>query len=195
MASLTRKVVSDKYGYEIVSDQLMLERLWKRLQDLNQKEIQYGYFEESRYATDDNRGAMNLPVATLAWWHENGLGSNVLGPPVQVNYPARPFFTQSIEKAKNIVKEEAPGVFTRIIAGKQEKNMLRIGNRLIETVHDAIDEQNFQALQPKTIADKRREGWPKPEKILEESGTLRNSVEAKIVNSDAYGDRKKEVKI
>lgn len=41
--------VSNKRGYSIETDMKGLDALYKRLQDLNQKEIQYGYFEDARY--------------------------------------------------------------------------------------------------------------------------------------------------
>lgn len=178
-----------KYGYEITSDLKGLDALYKRLQDLNQKEIQYGYFEESRYTTEDSRGESNLPVAALAWWHENGLGSNLLGPPVKTNYPARPFFTQSLKKAEWMVKQSAPAIYLAVLKGTQEKNFVAIAKWLKESVQDSIDEQDFTPLSDRTIKDKGHS------KILVESGTLRDSVKAKIVNTDAYGTRKSEVDI
>ena len=64
-----------------------------------------------------------------------------------------------------------------------------MGQWLKESIQDTIDEQNFVPNAALTVALKGHN------KILVETGTLRNSVEAKIVNSDAYGKRKKEVGI
>jgi len=179
--------VSNKRGYSIETDMKGLDALYKRLQDLNQKEIQYGYFEDARYDGSDERAG--LPVAVLAWWHENGLGSNLLGPPVQANYPARPFFTQSIKKAEWMVKQTAPTIFKLSFIGKLEKSFVDMAKWLKESVQDSIDEQNFIPLAPYTV-DKKGNST-----ILVETGQLRDKVEAKIVNSNAYGKRKKEVDI
>lgn len=172
-----------KYGYEITSDLKGLDALYKRLQDLNQKEIQYGYFEESRYTTEDERGRNNTPVAQIAILHENGF-SGEYG-----NIPARPFFTQSLKKAEWMVKQSAPAIYLAVLKGTQEKNFVAIAKWLKESVQDSIDEQDFTPLSDRTIKDKGHS------KILVESGTLRDSVKAKIVNTDAYGTRKSEVDI
>ncbi len=178
---------STRLGYEIKTDYKGLDALWKRLQDLNQKDIQYGYFEDNRYTEGDRAGT---PVASIAWQHETGMSDNAAGPSNEnVSFPARPFFTQSLEKAKWFVRQSAPSVFLASFQGKQEKSFVQMGQWLKESIQDTIDEQNFVPNAALTIALK------KSDKILVETGTLRNSVEAKIVNSDAYGKRKKEVGI
>ena len=173
---------STKYGFEVVSDKKGLDALYKRLQDLNQKEIQYGYFEDNRYPTDGSDRS-NMPVAMIAMKHESGWFG-------RLGYvPPRPFFTQSLLKAQWMVKQAAPSVFLMSFQGKLEKSFMGMARWLKESVQETIDEQNFAPLSPETIAAKGNDT------ILVESGQMRDSVEAKIVNSNAYGNRKKEVNV
>lgn len=177
--------------FKIEIDRKVLEGLEKRLQDLNQKEIQYGYFDKV-YPVGTR--AAGIPVATVAFWHEHGLAADVIAGPTQhsVHYPARPFFTFSIKKAEQIVKNIAPVIYSLSFLGKLEKRLLQVGETLKATVQESIDEadQNgFPPLAPSTVKRK------KSDIILRETDTLYDSVEAKIVNTDAYGSRKKEVDI
>lgn len=173
---------SAKYGYEIKTDKKGIDALYKRLQDLNQKEIQYGYFEDNRYPTDGSDRS-NMPVATIAMKHESGWFG-------RLGYvPPRPFFTQSLAKAQWIVKEFAPEIYKLSFTGKLEKTMITVAGWLKESVQDSIDEQNFAPLSQETIDAKGHST------ILVESGQMRDSVQAKIVNSNAYGTRKKEVDV
>lgn len=174
---------SKALGYEVKMDYSGLDALWKRLQDLNQKEIEYGFIDESIRYPESSRHK-NLTVADVAWMNE--VGHSTWGQPS----PPRPFFTQSLDQAKSLVKREAPRIFQLSFIGKVEKEMLGIGKELVQTVKESIDSGNFPANTEQTIA------WKAPEtRVLHETDLMYDSIQAKIVNRDAYGQRKKEVDI
>ena len=176
---------STKLGYEVKTDWKGLDALWKRLQDLNQKEIEYGFVNEAVYPSDDPRGRGGQYVADIAWMNENGftLPNGTYSPP-------RPFFTQSLAKAKWFVRQSAPAVFMNAFQGKQEKNMVAMGEWLVESVQETIGEQNFEPNAALTLEQKSPET-----RILHDTSFMFDNITAKIVNRDAYGQRKKEVDI
>jgi len=176
---------SKALGYEVKMDYSGLDALWKHLQDLNQKEIEYGFVNEAVYPPDDPRGRGGQRVAHVAWLNENGFTLP------NGNYsPPRPFFTQSLAKAKWFVRQSAPAVFANILQGKQEKNMVEMGKWLVESVKETIDEQNFEPNSALTLEQKSPETM-----ILHDTSFMYENITAKIVNNDAYGQRKKEVEI
>lgn len=174
--------VSVKYGYTVTSDMKGLDALQKRLQDLNQKTIQYGYFEDNVYSGEGRNNGQH--TAQIAYLQEIGF------PTKGVDAPPRPFFTQSLAKAKWMIRQAAPTVYTLAFQGKLEKSFVEMATWLKESVQETIDEQNFVANTERTKALKSPET-----RILVETGHMRDSVQAKIVNSDAYGNRKKEVNV
>jgi len=173
---------STKLGYEVKTDFKELDALWKRLQDLNQKEIEYGFLEDIRYPESSRH--QNLTVADVAWMNESGHVTN------GVVTPPRPFFTQSIEEAKGYIKSVAPKIFRLSFIGKVEKEMLSIGKDLVQSVKDKIDNNNFPLNTERTLAMKAPET-----RVLHETDLMYDSITARIVNRDAYGKRKKEVDI
>lgn len=174
---------STKLGYEVKTDWKGLDALWKRLQDLNQKEIEYGFIDESIRYPESSRHK-NLTVADVAWMNETP--HSTWGQ----DTPARPFFTQSLAQAKTLIKREAPRIFQLSFLGKVEKEMLGIGKELVQTVKDSIDSGNFPLNTERTLLMKAPET-----RVLHETDLMYDSIEAKIVNRDAYGQRKKEVDI
>jgi hypothetical protein len=173
---------STKLGYEVKTDWKGLDDLWKRLQDLNQKEIEYGFINEDKYPVGDKRGGMY--VADIAWKQEQGFETT--GQPA----PPRPFFTQSIADAKSYVRGVAPMIFKLSFIGKVEKEMLNIGRNLVQTVKTSIDDAQFPLNTERTLDLKAPET-----RVLHETGLMYDSINARIVNRDAYGQRKKEVDI
>ena len=173
---------STKLGYEVKTDFKELDALWKRLQDLNQKEIEYGFIEDIRYPESSRH--KNLTVADVAWMNETGHTTK------GQDAPPRPFFTQSIEDAKKYVVSVAPKIFNLSFIGKVEKEMLNVGRDLVQTVKDKIDNNNFPLNTEYTLAMKAPET-----RVLHESNLMYDSITARIVNRNAYGKRKKEVDI
>lgn len=174
---------SKALGYEVKMDYSGLDALWKRLQDLNQKEIEYGFIDENIRYPESSRHK-NLTVADVAWMNEYG------HPTRGEDAPPRQFFTHSLSEAMTLVKKEAPRIFQLSFIGKVEKEMLGIGKELVQTVKDSIDSGNFPVNRDRTLALKAPET-----RVLRESSLMYNSIEAKIVNNKAYGQRKKEVEI
>ena len=170
--------------FKIEIDRKVLEGLEKRLQDLNQKEIQYGYFDKTYEAPDRRAG---IPVAEIAYKNEIGFitesGRHV---------PPRPFFTFSVKKAEQIVKWFAADIYKLTFIGKREKTLVTIGKWLKDGVQQSIDEAESNGFPPLSQYTINHKG---SDKQLRETDTLYDSVEAKIVNTDAYGNRKKEVNI
>lgn len=173
---------SKALGYEVKMDYSGLDALWKRLQDLNQKEIEYGFINEEKYPAGDKRAGMY--VADIAWKQEQGFETT--GEPA----PPRPFFTQSITDAKSYVSGVAPVIFKLSLIGKVEKEMLNIGKGLVQTVRTSIDDAQFPLNRERTLDLKAPET-----RVLHETGLMYDSITARIVNRDAYGQRKKEVDI
>ena len=174
---------SNKYGYEIKSDKKGLDALYKRLQDLNQKEIEYGFIDENIRYPESSRHK-NLTVADVAWMNE--VPHSTWG----VDTPARPFFTQSLKEAETIVKNVAPVIFSLSFIGKLEKHMLTVAKALEQTVRDSIDNNGFPRNTDFTLQLKAPET-----RVLHESDLMYDSIQSKIVNTNAYGNRKKEVDI
>lgn len=174
---------SKTLGYEVKMNYSGLDALWKRLQDLNQKEIEYGFIDESVRYPESSRHK-NLTVADVAWMNE--VGHSTWGQPA----PPRPFFTQSLKDAEMYVKGVAPHIFKLSFVGKVEKEMLRIGKGLVQTVKTSISDAQFPLNTEQTLE------WKAPEtRVLHETDLMYDSIQAKIVNRDAYGQRKKEVDI
>ncbi|MBM6669126.1 hypothetical protein H6A64_15175, partial [Lacrimispora saccharolytica] len=59
---------------------------------------------------------------------------------------------------------------------------------LCKTVQQEIDAGNFTELRPRTIAKKRREGYPLD--ILIETVQLRNKLQWMVISPKAYGKNK-----
>lgn len=174
---------STKLGYEVKTDWKGLDDLWKRLQDLNQKEIEYGFIDESIRYPESSRHE-NLTVADVAWMNE--VGHTTRGQ----DAPPRPFFTQSIADAKSYVRGVAPMIFKLSFIGKVEKEMLNVGRNLVQIVKTSIDDAQFPLNTERTLLMKAPET-----RVLHETDLMYDSIQAKIVNNDAYGKRKKEVEI
>lgn len=157
-----------------------LDKLDRRIRDLNQKEIHWGYFDKT-YQTSDVRNGK--PLAWMAYLHEVGYQPN--------NLPSRPFFTQSIELAQKVVWNIAPVIYGLTILGTPERGskvvynnqwklrMSVIGKELSETVRKSIEMQNFAPLQPSTIAAKK----DNKDNILLETEQMYDGVEFKVVNT------------
>jgi len=173
---------STKLGYEVTTDFKELDALWKRLQDLNQKEIEYGFINEEKYPAGDSRQGMY--VASVAWMQETGFAAP------RGFSPPRPFFTQSIPDAASYIKGVAPHIFKLSFLGKVEKEMLRVGAGLVQTVKTSIDDAQFPLNSELTLDMKSPET-----RVLRETSLMYDSITARIVNRDAYGKRKKEVDI
>lgn len=169
--------------YEIKIDLKPLDALYKRLQDLDQKEIEYGFLDESVKYPESSRHK-NLTVADVAWMNE--VGHTTFGK----DAPPRPFFTQSLEQAKILVRNIAPVIYSLSFMGKLEKQMLTVGKGLVQTVKNSIDEGNFEKNRDMTLALKAPET-----RVLRESSLMYDSITSRIVNKNAYGQRKKEVEI
>jgi len=176
---------SKALGYEVKMDYSGLDALWKRLQDLNQKEIEYGFINGATYPPDDPRGRGGQSVANVAWMNETGfhLPNGAYSPP-------RPFFVQSLEKAKWFVRSAAPSIFLNTFNSKQEKHMVEMGEWLKDSVKETIEEQNFVENHPITKEQKKPET-----RILHDTSFMYDNITARIVNRNAYGQRKKEVDI
>ncbi len=158
-----------------------LDKLDRRIKDLNQKEIQWGYFEESKYNTDDIRNGK--PIAGYAYLHEIGYAPN--------NLPSRPFFTQSIEMAQAVVLNVAPVIYALTFIGTPKRGdkivynnqwklkMFVVGKELAETVRKSIETQNFVQLSPNTKSRKT----DNKDSILLETEQLYDGVDFKVVNT------------
>lgn len=173
---------SSKLDYEIKADMKGLDALWKRLQDLNQKEIEYGFINEEKYPAGDSRQGMY--VADVAWMQETGFKTP------KGYSPPRPFFTQSLPDAASYIKGIAPYIFKLSFNGKLEKEMLRVGKGLVQTVKTSIDNGQFPENAEYTLDQK----YPET-RVLHQTSLMYDSITARIVNKNAYGNRNKEVDI
>jgi len=171
---------STKYGYTVEVDLKPLEGLVKRLRDLDQKEIQWGYFEDNRYPVSRNTRS-GKPVADIAAKHESGWVG-------RLGYvPPRPFFTQSLHRAKIVFLENVDLIYKYAFMGQMRNSMVDLAKELANTIPQTIDAQNFTPITRQTAQKKGSD------EILVETGKLRNSVQAKLINNNPYGQNKREV--
>lgn len=157
-----------------------LDKLDRRIRDINQKEIHWGYLD-SKYSTDDIRDGK--PIAGYAYLHEIGYPPN--------NLPSRPFFTQSIPLAEKVIWNVAPVIFALTLLGTPSRGskvvynnqwklrMSMIGTELAETVRKSIESQNFVDTSPSTKSKKK----DNKDNILLETEQMYDGVQSKVVNT------------
>lgn len=170
---------------KVTLDMKGLVALEKRIKDLNQKSIEWGYID-STYQTDDIRNGK--PIAGYAYLHEQGYPPN--------NLPARPFFTNSLPLAKQLLINIAPVIYALTFIGTPSRNnnggviynnawklrMKVVADALAETVRQSIESQNFDDIKPNTKAHKSQN----KDSILLETEQMYDGVQARIVNDNAY---------
>ena len=181
----------NKYENMIKTDLKALDLLEKRFQDVAAKSVRWGYFD-SKYEQGGRGGKdtrAGLPVAVLALWHEYRLGMG------QGNYPRRPFFTDTFPIAAQVCKNFAPFVYGLAATGRSKDSIQNAFQHRLSTlakfmcrvVQKSIDDGNFTPLAPATIAAKGHD------KILIETGQLRNKIQWMIYSRKAYGKNKEKI--
>lgn len=170
-----------------------LNMLQKRLVDFGTKKIRWGYFDKTYEGDSPSDKRHGLPVAVIAMWHEYRQAAG------QGGYKKRPFFTQSISKAEVLIPKVVPFLFGQELLGRVKNTKGGVENafqhrlrafalNLCKTVQQEIDAGNFTELRPRTIAEKRRKGYPLD--ILIETGQLRNKLQWMVISPKAYGKNK-----
>ena len=181
------------YLHQVKLDLTGLDFLQKRLVDFSTKKVRWGYID-STYVGDDEKDRRNgLPVAVIAMWHEYRQAAG------QGGYPKRPFFTQSIPRAKAILKNALPFLFGQELLGRIKREQGGVENafqhrvkvlalNLCKTVQQEIDSGNFAPLSQRVLAEKARKGYPLD--ILKETLQLRNKIQWMVYSPKAYGKNK-----
>lgn len=177
-----------------------LDMLQKRLEDFATKKIMWGYFNAKYVGDGPDDKRHGLPVALIAMWHEYRKAAGLGG------YPKRPFFTQSIPRARKLAANAVAPLFGMEFLGRikntgrtSSANLSGVENAwqhrlqalalsLAKTVQAEIDSggnPKFDELRKRTLAEKRRKGYP--DDILIETKQLRNKIQWAIFSPKAFG--------
>ena len=174
-----------------------LDMLQKRLEDFATKKIMWGYFNAKYVGDGPDDKRHGLPVALIAMWHEFGVKTG------RVKIPPRPFFTQSIPRARKLAANAVAPLFGMEFLGRikntgrtSSANLSGVENAwqhrlqalalsLAKTVQAEIDAGNFTPLSDFTLAEKRKKGYP--DDILIETKQLRNKIQWAIFSPKAFG--------
>lgn len=147
-----------------------LEKMLKRLQALETKEVQWGFFPESRYTKANDR----LPVAEVARRQEQGAP--------EYRIPPRPFFSSQVLRIHAIgdpvnVKftVRLKGLVTDYMLGFRTKSFQPLREVLQQSLQQEILDWSSPPNAQKTIDNK---GFDDP---LIHTGKMYDSVKAKLV--------------
>ncbi|MFY2645657.1 MULTISPECIES: hypothetical protein [Achromobacter] len=94
------------------------------------------------------------------------------------NIPPRPFLVPGVENAQDEIVEDFRGGAKAALEGSPagvERALVRAGLRAQNSVRAMIQDGPFEALAPRTLADRKKRGRT-GEKPLLDTGQLRNSV-------------------
>lgn len=141
----------------------------------NMRSINYGIIDDVKYPN-------GTYVAEAAKVQEYGLEDFMSIGGVSVDLPPRPFFGQSLVKAKVMATKFAEGFFTQtILSGKNnsyvyiDMHMQVMASQLANTVRQAIDEQNFTDISQSTKDKKGRDD------ILKDTNLMYNSMKGEVM--------------
>lgn len=138
----------------------------RRLSNLKKKRIDVGVFEDKQYPPDEQRGTPY--VAAVAAWQNEGVSS--------VHIPSRPFFTNILDDADNVSKEDAKDIAATVFDGGKPKL-----NSLGDTWVEALKEEITNYPPPNAPSTVRIKGFDDP---LIESGRLRDSISYREVGGE-----------
>lgn len=147
-----------------------LDRILKRLEVLQSKEVRWGFFEESRYTKANDR----LPVAEVAKRQEEGMS--------EYRVPSRPFFTTNVLRIKSIGDPVNVKVYIRL-KGLVTDYMLGFRSKSFKPLQEAL-QQSLQleildwSSPPNAKSTIERKGFDDP---LIHTGKMYDSVKAKLV--------------
>lgn len=158
----------------VTVDTTGLDKLLKRLQILERKEIRWGFFSNSRYGPEND----NMYVASIAKLQEDG-GIGASG----YSIPSRPFFTS---QALRVItpSDHVGGRFLTLLGAAVKSTMtgqtdaaayIKVGRHLQESLQEEILAWNTPANAQKTI---RLKGFDDP---LIHTGKMYDSVEYRVV--------------
>jgi hypothetical protein len=151
---------------EIKVDKSGYNNLVRRLKNLENVELQWGFFEDARYGPENN----NLPVAFVAQQNMTGFTT-----PSGFQVPPRPFMYDQIFRIKELTKDVSLVGQYVLTAKNWYAQLDKIGKRLEEDLKQTIDDWEIPANAAMTIALKGRND------PLVDSGKMLESVEHKIV--------------
>ena len=158
----------------VTVDTTGLDKLLKRLQILERKEIRWGFFSGSRYGPEND----NMYVATIAKLQEDG-GRGATGRVI----PPRPFFTTqtlrvitpSDHVGSKFLTLLGAAVKSTMTGGTDASAYSAVGKHLHDSLQEEIIAWNTPANAPMTI---KLKGFDDP---LIHTGLMLESVEYKIV--------------
>lgn len=154
-----------------------LDTILKRLKKLEQKEIAWGFFRESKYGSEND----NLQVAQVAKWQEEGTRGGIGKGAI----PPRPFFSTQILRIHSI-GDPVGSKFSWLLQGVAKEAFLsgyriqgfkRLGNFLQESLQEEILE--WGPNPPNAKFTKEQKGH---DVVLIETGKMYDSVKFKIRN-------------
>lgn len=159
----------------VIVDYSGLERLVKRLENLEKKQIKWGFFNR-RYSSDND----NLFVAQVALWQEQGTQKAGGGQHI----PPRPFFNTNVlrvtqqsdpdgAKTYRLLDDAVRTVFE---SRMDTKKLDAVGEHLQQSLRNEIDTWLHPKNADYTIFLKGRDD------PLVDSGTMRDSVESKVTH-------------
>lgn len=138
----------------------------RRLSNLKKKQIDVGFFEDSQYSSEQQRGTPY--VAAVAAWQNEGVSA--------VHIPPRPFFTNVIDDADNVSKDSAKDIAAQVFEGGDVK-MKPLGDAWVISLKEEII--NYPPPNaPSTVA---RKGFDDP---LIETGKMADSVRYREVSGE-----------
>lgn len=158
----------------VTVDTTGLDKLLKRLQILERKEIRWGFFSNSRYGPEND----NMYVASIAKLQEDG-GRGATGRAI----PPRPFFTSqalrvitpSDHVGSKFLTLLGTAVKSTMTGGTDASAYSAVGKHLHDSLQEEIIAWNTPANAPLTI---KLKGFDDP---LIHTGTMLESVEYKVV--------------
>lgn len=125
-----------------------LRKLEKSCKSINKKHIKFGWIDGKSYTKGENAG---VPIAEIAATQEFGRGGSAGKPPI----PARPYFRQSIDMAKQNYNRELTNIFLNVLYGTSTAASLdKLAGELVKDYSESVLRQNFQRLAPMTVAIK-----------------------------------------
>lgn len=134
------------FTVDVKLDTSGIKQLEKSLKGITKKHIKFGWIDGKSYPS--GHPSAGLKIAQVASYHEFGVKASADKPAI----PQRPYFRQTIQKARYNYNGEIGEIFNDVV---HSRNSITALNKLATTLSKqysiSVARQNFDSLSEKTI--------------------------------------------